>query len=250
VASEASQPSFLPGGDQIVLHSWKSDDKGLLLQTASGQRIWKITDLIEAARPSVDHDGKLYVFHSREEADRQPRLYRTYGPDIRPIRQNAITVQGASPSWLPDGRILYSGCLQDTCGIIVMNADGAFPRQIVAGSTETNPEASPSGDQIAFMSQRDGNWEIYVVNLDGSGLRRLTRDSANDGLPAWSPDGKHVAFVSDRDGSWAIWAMQPDGSNQQRLFDLGGSPDGRVRNAAPHETFGWVEERISWAPLP
>jgi serine/threonine protein kinase len=250
VAAEASQPDFLPDGTQIVLHSWKSDDKGLILQTTSGQRIWRITDLIESARPSVDFDGKLYVFHSREEADRQSRLYRTYGSEVRPIQRDAITVRGIAPSWLPDGRILYSGCLQDTCGIIVMNADGTFPRQIAAGSTETNPEASPDGSQVTFMSQRDGNWEIYVVNLDGSRLSRLTHNPANDGLPAWSPDGKHIAFVSDRDGSWAIWAMRPDGSDKRRLFALGGSPDGRVQTAAPHETHGWVEERISWGPLP
>jgi Tol biopolymer transport system component len=137
-----------------------------------------------------------------------------------------------------------------------MRNDGTHPRQVVAGSTESNPEASPDGQQVAFMSQRDGNWEVYIVNLDGSGLQRLTRNSANDGLPTWSPNGQHIAFVSDRDGDWAVWAMavpdgtDTDGSQQQRLFGIGGPLDGRVRDAAPHEIHGWVEERISWAPLP
>jgi Tol biopolymer transport system component len=131
-----------------------------------------------------------------------------------------------------------------------MRDDGTFPQQIVAGGSETNPEASPDGGQVAFMSKRDGNWEIYVVDLDGSGLQRLTRDPANDGLPAWSPDGRALAFVSDRGGSWAVWAMRPDGSGQRRLFDVGGPLDGQVQGAAPHETHGWVEERISWGPLP
>jgi WD40 repeat protein len=249
VAVEASQPDFLPPGSQIVLHSWKPDDKGLVLQALSGQRIWKITGLIEAV-PSVDSQGKIYAYHARDEADRQPRLYRTYDSETRPIRREASAVVGSSPAWLPDGRILYSGCWQDACGIMVMHGDRSYPRQVAAGGNETNPEASPDGQQVAFMSRRDGNWEVYVVNLDGSGLQRLTRDPANDGLPAWSPDGRTLAFVSDRDGRWAVWAMRPDGSWQRRLFDVGGPLDGQVRGAASHETHGWVEERISWSSLP
>jgi TolB protein len=118
----------------------------------------------------------------------------------------------------------------------------------VAGSTEANAEASPDGQHVALMSLRDGNWEVYTADMDGSNLRRLTRDPANDGLPTWSSDGRHIAFVTDRDGPWAVWVMRPDGSGQRRLFAIGGPLDGRVRNAAWHETNGWVQERISWAP--
>jgi Tol biopolymer transport system component len=136
----------------------------------------------------------------------------------------------------------------DNCGIIVTRDDGTFPRQVVAGSTETNPEASPNGRQVAFMSQRDGNWEVYSANIDGGNLRRLTRDPSNDGLPAWSPDGRYIAFVTNRDGPWAVWVMRPDGSQQRRLFNIGGPLEGPVHDAASHEVHGWLEERISWAP--
>ena len=250
VASQASQPDFLPGGSRLVVHSWKPDEKGLILITQSGDLIWHITGQVEAARPSVDFDGALYVYHSREESDRQPRLYRTYGPDTGPLVREASVVRGQSPSWLPDGRILYSGCWLDDCGIILTLADGTYPRQVVAGASETNPEASPSGKQVAFMSRRDGNWEIYVAGLDGGSPRRLTKNPTNDGLPAWSPDGRHIAFVTDRSGDWEIWVMRPDGTGQRRLFDIGGPIDGQVRDASLHENHGWVEERISWAPLP
>jgi TolB protein len=158
-------------------------------------------------------------------------------------------VLGLSPAWLPDGRVLFSGCMGAECGILVMHADGTRTRQVVAGATETNPEASPDGKRVAFMSQRDGNWEVYLADLDDGNVSRLTRNPANDGLPTWSPDGRHIAFVSDRGGSWALWVMRSDGSDQRRLFGIGGPLDGQVRDAAPHENHGWIEERISWGPV-
>jgi serine/threonine protein kinase len=248
IAAQASQPDFLPDGTRLVVHSWKADEKGLFLLSLSGQRIWRITDQIEAARASVDFKGETYVYHSRQESDRRPRLHRTYGSENRPIMRQGSAVLGQSPSWLPDQHILYSGCWMNNCGIIATRDDGTFPRQVVAGSTETNPEASPDGQQVAFMSQRDGNWELYIANLDGSNLRRLTRNPSNDGLPAWSPDGQYIAFVTDRDGLWAVWAMRPDGSQQHRLFNIDGPLEGPMRDSAPHEVHGWLEERISWAP--
>jgi Tol biopolymer transport system component len=98
---------------------------------------------------------------------------------------------------------------------------------------------------VAFMSHRTGNWDVYIVGIDGTGLTQLTADTANDGLAAWSPDGRTVAFVSDRDGAWAMWAMNADGKNQRPLFDLGGPIDGRVQLDVQNSR-GWLEERIVW----
>jgi tetratricopeptide (TPR) repeat protein len=250
VVAEASQPDFLPSGRHLVYHSWKPDDKGVFVLFLDDQRLWRITGQIEAARPSVDALGQSYVFHSRQEADRQPRLYRTYGVEVRPLLRQASVVLGSAPSWTPGGRILYSGCLGNSCGILLMQADGSRPRQIIAGTGELNAEASPGGERLVFMSWDENNWNVYLANLDGSGLRVLSPDPGNDGLPTWSPDGRYVAFVSDRDGAWAVWMVRRDGTGLRRLFAIGGPLDGRIRGAASHEVQGWVEERISWAPVP
>ena len=81
---------------------------------------------------------------------------------------------------------------------------------------------SPAG-RIAFASDRDGNFEIYVMNADGSGVTRLTNNPASDGAPAWSPDGSRIAFVSERDGNVEIYVMNADGTGQTRLTN---NPDG------------------------
>ena len=92
------------------------------------------------------------------------------------------------------------------------------------------PSWSPDGRQIAFISDRDGNWEIYVMNADGSGLTRLTDSPTGDFDPKWSPDGRRIAFMS----AHAIYVVSAEGSGLTRLTDNLGradspswSPDGR-----------------------
>src|SRR5205809_64975 len=75
--------------------------------------------------------------------------------------------------------------------------------------------AWPGGDgKIAFQTNRDGNYEIYTMNADGSGQTRITNNTAADNFPVWSPDGTKIAFQSHRDGNWEIYTMNPDGSGQ------------------------------------
>ncbi|MEO6259266.1 MAG: hypothetical protein ABIP63_02915, partial [Thermoanaerobaculia bacterium] len=98
-------------------------------------------------------------------------------------------------------------------------------------SCVTSGDGSPC---LAFVSERDGNPEIYVMNVDRTGLLRLTDHGGYDGDPAWSPDGKRIAFVSDRAGGRDVYVMDADGSNVARRTDEGlngapaWSPDGKT----------------------
>jgi WD40 repeat protein len=80
----------------------------------------------------------------------------------------------------------------------------------------TAPEATTKG-KIAFYSDRDGNYEIYTMNVDGSEQVRLTNNPADDVYPSFSPDGSKIAFTSTRDGNDEIYTMNVDGSEQVRL---------------------------------
>ena len=94
----------------------------------------------------------------------------------------------------------------------------------------------PTDAKIIFMTDRNGNWEIYIMNKDGSKPKNLTKNPGDDFAPRWSPDGTTIAFCSGRDRKgWEadVYLMDPDGSNQRSLGntaeaeqDLGWSPDG------------------------
>lgn len=85
------------------------------------------------------------------------------------------------------------------------------------GSRSARAQIDPSWE-IAFVSERDGNAEIYVMNAGGGAApRRLTTDLAADVHPSWSPNGERIAFVSERDGNAEIYVMNADGGAQQRL---------------------------------
>jgi len=79
------------------------------------------------------------------------------------------------------------------------------------------PVISPDGRTVLFHSDRMGNNDIYLMNLDGSNLIRLTDDPANDRTPSWSPDGQHIAFVSTRDSNYDVFVMDKGGRGQKNL---------------------------------
>lgn len=88
----------------------------------------------------------------------------------------------------------------------------------VAGGVGACAADAQEASKIAFVSDRDGNQEIYLINPDGSGLTNLTQHPEKDFAPSWSPDGSRIAFRSHRgDGYYNLYLMDADGSNPTRL---------------------------------
>jgi Tol biopolymer transport system component len=98
-----------------------------------------------------------------------------------------------------NARMLATLAVAVGLGALPSVAQGAFPGK---------------NGKIAFVSERDGNREIYSMNPDGTDQTRLTTNAAEDRSPEWSPDGTKIAFTSDRNGNDEIYVMSGDGSSQ------------------------------------
>jgi dipeptidyl aminopeptidase/acylaminoacyl peptidase len=107
-------------------------------------------------------------------------------------------------------------------GIAAVNADGTNSRPELTAAPPADRDASWSSDgrRLAFTSLRDGNEEIYVLDVGNGAQTRITFSAARDHDPSWSPDGSRIAFASDRDGNSEIYTMPSAGGVPRRLtFD-------------------------------
>jgi TolB protein len=122
------------------------------------------------------------------------------------------------PAWRPDGsEILVTSYRTGRPELWVYRfADRSF-RALGHRGNAMGGVYSPDGKRIAFCLTEGPNTDIWVMNADGSGAKRLTRDPAIDVSPSWSPDGTKIAFTSDRAGTPQIYVMSADGSGVRRL---------------------------------
>jgi serine/threonine protein kinase len=128
--------------------------------------------------------------------------------------------------------------LSPTHSPVPITATPIPPTDTLGPPTDTPQAPTPTSGayygRLAFSSNRDGNPEIYVVNLAGGSPTRLTNNSANDWLPDWSPNGDRITFTSHRTGSYDLWVMNGNGSNQANWVATGSwdeyarwAPDGQ-----------------------
>jgi dipeptidyl aminopeptidase/acylaminoacyl peptidase len=122
-------------------------------------------------------------------------------------------------------------------------AVGSHPfsvHDMIAMDRISDPQVSPDGKRIAFslrvtdLEANKGRRDLWVIGIDGSGLRRMTTHPAGDGNPRWSPDGKSIYFLSSRSGSSQVWRLPADGGEAAQVTDLpldvgslAVSPDGK-----------------------
>lgn len=134
----------------------------------------------------------------------------------------ALCGHGITGAAADEARLLYTSIRGEGPEIYLHQA-GSPPRQLTRsqGGNE-QPAWSPDGSKVAFVSYRDGNGEIYVMDADGSNQTRLTNQPALDTGPKWSPDGRRIAFVSARSKTAQVWVMNANGSDARRVAETPG----------------------------
>jgi Tol biopolymer transport system component len=153
--------------------------------------------------PAWSPDGERIAF-CRYHHRRALHVMNADGTDITQLAQLPYATHEIS--WSPDGeQITYA-----SGGIYVIGAHGGDPIELEAYTNyvvNREPAWSPDGTRIAFISDRDGTFDLYIATVTDRLVTRVTDNHAWTQHLAWSPDGRHIAFHSTRDGNVAIYTL-------------------------------------------
>jgi TolB protein len=148
-----------------------------------------------------------------------------------------------TPAWSPDARtVAYTSYRRGYPDIfLALIYQGIQQEPTTRGTQNYLPVFSPDGTRIAFVSSRAGaDAEIYVMNRDGSNLRRITNNPGIDVTPTWSPTGTQIAFTSDRAGTPQIYIVGADGLNLRRLTTTESYADRPTWSPAPYNEIAFA----------
>lgn len=171
---------------------------------------------VQALFPAISPCGDLVAFSSADTGTWAIYIIGIDGTGLRRFTRFSSAV----PDWSPDGEKLIFNSDHDDEPVDVpdlwgMNLDGTNKVEYLDSppTADFNPQWAPSGETILFVSNRDGNYNLYLMDADGSNIRRLTDDPANEYNPCWSPDGTKIAYTSDRAGTTDVCVIDADGTN-------------------------------------
>lgn len=207
-------PAFSPDATHIAFNDRVNGNSEIFVIKADGSGLRNLsndpsTDTNPVFSPnggeiifSRDFYGKSKLYRMDLDGGRQRRLTESEGYEIN----GGFSIDGSTLAFAADRQN------EDSRGLDIYLLDLKHPSREVRLTNrrfhDGAPAFSPDGGRIAFASNADGNFEIYLMNRDGSGLRRLTRNVAEDNSPQWSPDGQKIVFSSKRAGKSAIYEVR------------------------------------------
>jgi len=236
-AATGINPAWARDGTEVIYNTASGDiySKRVCAGTLTGvitQPILSqtLTGLAEIRGTASDTNFENYRLEF--SSNTLPYTWTEIASSSKPVNNGILGVWNTAA--VPDGEYILRLIVNDRAGnslqnTIVVNADNdnwkltiTELKQLTSHEAwDIEPAWSPDGTKIAFSSNRSGNYDVWVMNADGTGLRNLTNDPAYDSKPVWSPDGIRIAFVSDRSGNKDIWVVNADGSGTpQQLTNL------------------------------
>jgi Tol biopolymer transport system component len=177
-----------------------------------------------AAMPTWSPDGKRIAFEAWNDDEQRWAIY-VIGADGKGMRMLTRGGDDLSPDWSPDGSwIVFERGITGLLSMMLVHPDGTGLHRIaklIGGPQCLCPDWSPDGSKIAYQASTSLSTqrfpEIFVMNSNGGGRTRLTRNRVRDENPDWSPDGTRIAFYSERFGNAEIFVIDADGRNVRRV---------------------------------
>lgn len=218
-------------GERIAYDSggdiWAADANGL-----NPVNLTNTSNFIEA-RPQWSPDGLAILYHGVDQlGSSQLDVFRMNadGSGVTNLTPDTPSFADGEPDWSPDGtKIVFRSERTGTGDLYTMNADGSDVVRLTEGDFDTSPKWSPDGQLIVFgrfldpfILGTDGtDYELFVINADGTGLTQLTRDPGFRTNEAdWSPDGDWLVIGSGNlnfGGRYDLYSMRPDGTDLIQL---------------------------------
>jgi hypothetical protein len=224
---ELTQPASAAGGKPTLYSTLET----VAIDSADRRVAYLAPGRFEA--PNWTHDGSAFLFN------RDGHIERLAVGGDKPVvidtgfANRCNNDHGLSPDAI---QIAISDNSQGDHNslVYIVPITGGTPRRITQNSPSYWHGWSPDGKTLAFVGQRNGDFDIYAIPAAGGEEKRLTTAKGLDDGPEYSPDGKYIYFNSERTGHMQIWRMKPDGSEQEQVFsdDLNNwfphiSPDGQ-----------------------
>jgi Tol biopolymer transport system component len=166
---------------------------------------------LSTREPCVSADGSIFAYCQRmgnmvivvEDLQRRRKVTIKRAGELGGLNRPTLSSDGQRIVFMRDSnRLVAFDLWKDDARDMELGVEG-----------DLRPNFSPDGRHIVFSSRRDRDYEIYVMNADGSDQRRLTHSRGIDTNPVFSPDGRRIAFTSNRDGNYQIYVMDADGGN-------------------------------------